>query len=125
MAKINNFIAEYTDSLHSLGCSTGNGLPTKALIRRFVTLFRSIDDTRVAGMVAYPLEEIILIASLAVLGNASTWTEMERFGKAKERWLKKFLKLKHGISSHDTFRWFFSLIDTPQLQETIVAFFSR
>ncbi len=41
--------------------------------------------------------------------------------KKKERWLKKFLKLKNGIPSHDTVRRVFSLIDTTQLQEVTIA----
>lgn len=64
----------------------------------------------------------MLIAFLAVLGNASTWSEMEQFGHAKERWLKKFIKLKNGIPSHDTFRRVFSLIDSEQLQKATVEF---
>lgn len=122
MAKINNFIAEYTSSLHNLEIPVGEGLPPKAVIHRFVKLFRNIEDTRIKAMTDYPLEEIILIAFLAVLGNASTWTEMERFGRKKERWLKKFLKLKNGIPSHDTFRRVFSLISTEHLQEAVIAF---
>ena len=58
-------------------------------------------------MISYPLIEIILIAFLAVLGNASTWVEMEEFGHAKEHWLKKLIKLKNGIPSHDTFRRYY------------------
>lgn len=73
-------------------------------------------------MIDYPLEEIILIAFLAVLGNASNWAEMERFGRHKERWLKKFITLKNGTPSHDTFRRVFSLIDTKQLQDVTIAF---
>jgi len=122
MAKINNFIAEYTDSLEQVGTPVGNGLPPKVVIRRFLRLFQEVDDIRIKKMIDYPLEEIILIAFLAVLGNASTWTEMERFGKKRERWLKKFMRLKNGIPSHDTFRRVFSLIDTKQLQDVTIAF---
>jgi len=122
MAKINHFIIEYTDSINQAGVSTGNGMPPKAVIRRFLRMFREVDDIRIQTMIDYPLEEIILIAFLAVLGNASNWAEMERFGKHKERWFKKFITLKNGIPSHDTFRRVFSLIDTKQLQDVTIAF---
>ena len=122
MAKINKFIASYTDILEELEIPMGEGLPPKAVIRRFLRIFKTIDDSRIQAMIDYPMEEIILIAFLAILGNASTWTEMESFGKKKQRWLKKFLRLKNGIPSHDTFRRVFSLIDTVQLQEATVAF---
>ncbi|KAK9670922.1 DDE Tnp1-associated [Popillia japonica] len=122
MAKINHFIIEYTDSINQVGVPTGNGMPPKVVIRRFLRMFRQVDDIRIQAMIDYPLEEIILIAFLAVLGNASNWAEMERFGKQKERWLKKFINLKNGIPSHDTFRRVFSLIDTKQLQDVTIAF---
>lgn len=122
MAKINRFLAEYSDTITAVGIENTDGLPPKALIRRFLRIFKTIDDSRVKNMIEYPLEEIILIVFLAVLGNASTWTDIEMFGRAKEKWLKKFIKLKNGIPSHDTFRRVFSLIDTAQLQEATVAF---
>lgn len=122
MAKINSFLAEYTDAVVEAGIPVGEGLPPKLVIRRFLKLFRKLKDVRVPKMIDYPLEEIILIAFLAVLGNASTWSEMERFGKSRESWLRKFLTLKNGIPSHDTFRRVFSLIDSKQLQEITIAF---
>lgn len=122
MAKINRFISTYTDVLKGLDIPVGQGLPPGTVIHRFLRIFQKIDDSRIQAMIDYPLKEIILIAFLAVLGNASTWTDMERFGKKKQRWLKKFLRLKNGIPSHDTFRRVFSLIDTAQLQKAVVAF---
>ena len=123
MAKMNPFIATYSDSIHELGISFDeNTAPPKDVIRRFVRLFKDIDDVRCQAMIDYPLAEIILIAFLAVLANASTWVEMECFGKSKQKWLKKFVRLKNGIPSHDTFRRVFSLIDTEQLQKATVAF---
>ena len=90
MAKINRFIASYTDAISDFNISSESTVPPKAVIRRFVRVFKVIDDVRCEGMIDYPLVEIILIAFLAVLGNASTWSEMEQFGLAKEQWLKKF-----------------------------------
>lgn len=123
MAKINGFLASYSDNIKELGITYDeNTKPPKSVINRFVRLFKDVEDERYQGMIDYPLIEIILIAFLAVLGNASTWSEIEMFGKAKERWLKKFIHLKNGTPSHDTFRRVFSLIDTQQLQEATVAF---
>lgn len=122
MAKINSFIATYMDTLQELDIPVGEGLPPKTVIRRFLRIFQKIEDSRIQAMTDYPLEEILLIAFLSVLGNASSWADMERFGKAKQRWLRKFLLLKNGIPSHDTFRRVFSLIDTKQLQKATVTF---
>ena len=51
-----------------------------------------------------------MIAICAVISGAECWTDVERFGKAKEDWLKTFLELKNGIPSHDTFGRIFSQI---------------
>lgn len=122
MAKINRFILEYSDRIKEVEIPVDVNKPPKAVIHRFVRLLKEVDDSRIPAMIDYPMEEIILIAFLAVLGNASTWYEMEAFGISNLRWLKKFLNLRNGIPSHDTFRRVFSLIDTKQLQDVTVSF---
>jgi predicted transposase YbfD/YdcC len=66
------------------------------------------------------LEDIIVIATLSVLCGAETWDDMEEFGKAKDSWLRTFLKLPGGIPSHDTFNRVFSLLDSKQLQDCFI-----
>jgi hypothetical protein len=122
MAQINRFIVAYKDALITNGLPSAGGAPSKIVLRRFLKLFRNVDDSRLNGMINYPLEEIILITFLAILGNASTWVEIATFGEKKKRWLKQFMKLDNGIPSHDTFRRVFSLIDTDQLQEATISF---
>lgn len=121
MAKINHMILEYKDIIESSGITPGT-TPPKAVLRRFVRLFRKVEDSRIDGMIDYPLEEILLITFLAVLANASTWMEIMMFGQSRQRWLKKFIPLKNGVPSHDTFRRVFSLIDSTTLQKATVDF---
>lgn len=121
MAKINHIILEYKECLANTGITPGSR-PPKAVLRRFVRLFRDVEDSRIDSMVDYPLAEILLITFLAVLANSSTWTEIAYFGEAKKRWLKKFIPLKNGVPSHDTFRRVFSLIDSDSLQKATVCF---
>jgi hypothetical protein len=47
---------------------------------------------------------------------AEDWNEMEEFGKAKEDWLKTFLRLPGGIPSHDTFNRVFSALNPEELK---------
>lgn len=121
MAKINHTILEYRECLAATGISPGFH-PPKVVLRRFVRLFRDVTDARIDGMIDYPLTEILLITFLAVLANASTWTEIAYFGESKKRWLKKFIPLKNGVPSHDTFRRVFSLMDSDSLQKATVSF---
>lgn len=122
MAKLCKPILEYKEIIKSTGIALDDYSPPKKTIQRFVRLFKQINDQRVAGMIDYPLSEIILIAFLAILANSSTWFEIERFGRKKEKWLKKFLKLENGIPSHDTFRRVFSLINPMQMEIATVNF---
>ncbi len=84
------------------------------------TCFGEIEDPRVVGRCNYPLIEILIIAICAVLAGAEGWTDMETFGKRKEAWLKKFLKLENGIPSHDTFGDGFAIIDGEVFQRCFI-----
>ncbi len=43
-----------------------------------------------------------------------------RSGRAKEQWLRTFLKLENGIPSHDTFGRFFSLLNPAVFQQCFI-----
>lgn len=121
MARVNRFIMEYEEKFQG-GIDFTTSKPPKKTMQRFVRYLKSIEDTRVAGMIDYPLEEIIVITFMAVLGGATKWEDMEMFGHAYQTWLKKFLKLENGIPSHDTFQRVFGLINSRQLEAATVAF---
>jgi hypothetical protein len=65
--------------------------------------FEDLDDPRVVGRCSYPLVEVVLIASCAVLWGAETGTEGEELGASKGAWLEHFLKLEPGLPAPDTF----------------------
>jgi len=123
MAKIANPILEFADIIKSNGIECSEPLsPSNKIVKRFIRLAKKVPDKRLQGMVCYPLKEILLIAFFAVLSGAETWTQMEQFGRAREKWLRQFLKFKNGTPSHDTFRRVFSLICPNVLQALIVDF---
>ncbi len=68
-------------------------------------------------MTSYPLHEIILIAFLATLSGAQTWSDISLFGELTRKYLTKFLKLENDIPSHDTFHRVFGLISPDQLKK--------
>lgn len=88
------------------------------------TPFKSLEDQfgdmpepRVEGRCEHRLVEIIIVAVCGVLCGANSWSEIEQYGRAKEPFLRQFLKLEHGIPSHDTFGRVFSLLDAEAFQE--------
>jgi len=82
-----------------------------------VEFFTDIEDPRIERGKDHLLEDIIFITIASVICGAETWNDIENYGKAKEQWLKQFLKLSNGIPSHDTFNRVFSAIEPKQLEE--------
>lgn len=79
--------------------------------------FASIIDPRIDRTRDHLLMDILLIALCAMLCGAEGFVDFESFGKARETWLRTFLKLPNGIPSHDTFRRVFLLLDPAQFGE--------
>ena len=76
----------------------------------FGSFFASVPDPR-APNARHDLCEVLLISFAAVLCGAEGCQDMADFGEAKEPSLRKFLRLRHGIPSHDTFSRIFRLLD--------------
>jgi predicted transposase YbfD/YdcC len=78
--------------------------------------FTGIPDPRSKVNRKYPLHEIIVITILAVVSFAKGWEDIERYGKAKRKWLSKHLALEFGIPKHDVYRRVFNVLK-PELIE--------
>jgi len=75
--------------------------------------FRKLKDPRRRHRRLHLLSDIIVIALCAVIAGAQDWQDVETFGRERFDWLKRFLKLPHGIPSHDTFERVFDRL-APQ-----------
>ena len=49
----------------------------------FLHHFKDLTDTRQQAKVVYPLDEVLLLALLATLAGAETFTDIARFGEKK------------------------------------------
>jgi predicted transposase YbfD/YdcC len=81
---------------------------------QFEAHFGKIRDPRIGNAKRHKLLDIIIIAILAVICGADSWSDVELYGKNKRRWLKQFLELPNGIPSHDTFGRVFALLDPKE-----------
>ena len=75
--------------------------------------FQDLPDPRVDRTKDHDLIDILIIAICTLLCAGESFNDMEDFGHAKEDWFKTFLRLRHGIPSHDTFNRVFAALD-PQ-----------
>jgi len=82
--------------------------------------FGSLKDPRTGRMVDHLLIEMVVIAICAVICGADDWVAVAEFGQAKEKWLRTFLCLPHGIPSHDTFGRVFAQLDPEAFQACFV-----
>jgi hypothetical protein len=83
--------------------------------------FKDIKDPRIERNKLYPLIEVIVITLLAVMAFAEGWEDIEKYGKAKEAWLKKFLPLEHGIPKHDVYRRVFTRLKSEAIASCFMA----
>ena len=88
---------------------------------RLIEALESIEEPRRNRSVIYPLIEILMIVLLGVMCGARSYKKIEMWGKSKEEWLKKYVKLEHGIADACTMRAVIKEIDTKKLHEIFVC----
>jgi predicted transposase YbfD/YdcC len=87
--------------------------------------FEEMEDPRTGNAERHDLLEILMIALCSVLCGGQTAVDMAEFGRAKEGFLRRFLKLERGIPSHDTFSRVFRLLDPEQFRACFITFMAR
>lgn len=93
-----------------------NILYTLKATKNLRSILAQIDDPRRELTRLHNLNDILLIAIIAVICGADTWNEIEQYALEKEDFLGSFLDLPNGIPSHDTFNRVFSAIDSNQFE---------
>jgi predicted transposase YbfD/YdcC len=90
-------------------------MPALNPLQQFATHFENLTDPRVKRTRRHILQDILVIALCAMVANANSWADIERFGKSKLDFLRRFLELPNGIPSHDTFSRVFARLDPAAL----------
>jgi predicted transposase YbfD/YdcC len=81
-----------------------------------VTHFQALEDPRLERSRLHNLLDIVAITICAVICGADSWVDVEKYGQAKQDWLRRFLKLPNGVPSHDTFGRVFAALVPEQFQ---------
>jgi predicted transposase YbfD/YdcC len=87
--------------------------------------FGDLRDPRGSMSRRHDLLEILTIALCAVLSGGHTAVDMARFAEAKEDFLRRFLELRNGLPSHDTFSRVFRRLDPDQFRACFRKFAGR
>lgn len=86
----------------------------------FIEQFSDIPDPRIERTKKHKLIDILFLTMAAVICGCDEWEEIESYGEKKEKWLRKYIELPHGIPSHDTINRTISAIDPKIMQERFV-----
>jgi len=81
--------------------------------------FADLTDPRIDRTKKHLLLDILAITLCATIAGADSWEEVERFGKAKHDWLKRFLQLPNGIPSHDTLNRVFAALEPKPFADAV------
>jgi predicted transposase YbfD/YdcC len=87
----------------------------------FLDHFKEMPDPRQRGKVIYPLDEVLLLCLLAVLGGAETFCDIARFGEKKLALLRRFRPFRDGTPAHDHLGDIFASLDAKEFQRCFVA----
>ena len=87
----------------------------------FLRYFDDLPDPRQAVKVVYPLGEVLLLALLAVLAGAETFTDIARFGETKLELLRRFRPFRDGTPPHDRIGDIFAALDAEHFQHCFAA----
>jgi predicted transposase YbfD/YdcC len=90
-------------------------MPALNPLQQFATHFANLTDPRMDRTRRHVLQDILVIALCAMIANADTWVDIERYGNTKLDFLRRFLELPNGIPSHDTFGRVFAMLDPAAL----------
>lgn len=83
---------------------------------RIAAAFGDLTDPRTGPALRHPLLDVLTIALCAVICGEETWIGVEEWARIREDVLTDWLRLTHGIPSHDTFGRVFSRIDPAQFE---------
>ncbi len=81
---------------------------------------KGVTDKRQKSKVRHKLVDILFIAVVATIANASCWAEIAEFAKERFEWLKKYIELPNGIPSHDTIERAFQWIDGVEFERCFI-----
>jgi hypothetical protein len=93
-------------------------------MEEFIACFSEFSGPR-QDNVRHNLYEVLIIGLCTMLCGGEDCSDMEFFGRAKWPFLRQFLRLKHGIPSHDTFSRVFRQLDPKPFQACFVRFMER
>ena len=93
-------------------------------MEEFDACFCDLEDPRDSNA-RHDLLDILVIGLCTMVCGGEDCTDMVLFGRSKEGFLRQFLRLPHGIPSHDTFSRVYRLLDPVKFHACFLDFMQR
>ena len=90
------------------------------LAETFREYFGAIEDPRVRDG-DHDLFDVLFLSVCATIAGADGPSDIEDFGHDQLSWLRKFIRLRNGVPSHDTIGRLLSLIKPMEFQEAFLG----
>lgn len=94
-------------------------------LEQFSACWEGLEDPRNGNAGLHDFYELLMIALCTVLCGGQGAVDMALFAKAKEPFLRGFLKLENGVPSHDTFSRLFRNLDPDQFRASFQRFMAK
>ena len=94
-------------------------------MEEFAACWEGLEDPRTGNAALRRFYELLMIGLCTVLCGGQSAVDMALFAKAKEPFLRGFLRLDNGLPSHDTFSRLFRLLDPVQFGSAFQRFMAR
>lgn len=95
------------------------------VLEQFSECWEGLEDPRSGNAALHDFHELLILALCAVLCGGQGAVDMALFAKAKESFLRGFLKLENGPPSHDTFSRLFRSLDPDQFRASFQRFMTK
>lgn len=82
----------------------------------FINHFAGLKDPRIERKKLHSLMDILVLTVCAVASGAEGWQGIADFGKEKQEWLQRFVRLKNGIPSHDCIAYTLSRLNPEEFR---------
>jgi predicted transposase YbfD/YdcC len=82
--------------------------------------FSVVDEPRIERTRIHSLTDILFISVAGTIAGCDGPSDIQSFARMQLQWCRKFVKLKHGVPSHDTIGRVISLIKPDQFQKAFL-----
>ena len=94
-------------------------------MEEFAACWEGLDDPRTGNAALHDFNEMLVISLCCVLSGGQGAVDMGLYARAKEPFLRGFLKLSNGLPSHDTFSRLFRRLDPEQFRAAFQRFMTK